>query len=676
MSIILKPWLLLISLSLCLSSLSISGTAGAQNAEAAQNGDRPEAMLIMDFSGSMWGAVNGAPKFEVLKDIIDRNFDEWSQSLNLGVLAYGHRRKGDCGDIELAFRPGEAQSRTMRNWMTSQVAVGKTPLGNSLVTASGYFNNKGQEANLIVLSDGIESCGVDPCQVIRDLQAKGAKMTAHVIGFDLNDRDANQIRCIADLTGGTYVGANRADQLVDGFRKAVETIAVKDDSAEKALRETLEKSLDALRETAEKLDAANQRAATALAGLAAADAEVASLKDELTTTQDELARLNSVVQKQDATIEELLAALKDCETEVARLTAMLDDAGATIISQAAALDLANQENEQLRSDLENGNGTLSEQNSKINDLTQELADARAAADAQAAALEAAKRKNDQLSSKLEDRDATIEGQDAKIDDLNQNLTDAKSSNALLTDESERLQARLDEALRNRQLTVSSLDFGAFHGTNEPVDIAALVAERDSYLATLQVLRQNLGFILDPLSQAQSIANSLPDEANPVVVPIELNEVLVLLAPGVEGELPDLQWTLRGTSEQSISSRNFGSGSRIPLPNVPGTYQLDLSLPGYQTAVTFENEPDNPSSRREALNIGRLKLELPNGQTGIFFATITDSEGTEVARRPIETVGTLYLQPGLYSIRSQMENSVDELEVQIYAGKETAVPMRF
>ena len=37
---------------------------------------------------------------------------------------------------------------------------------------------------------------------------------------------------------------------------------------------------------------------------------------------------------------------------------MLDDAGATIISQAAALDLANQENEQLRSELENGNGTL------------------------------------------------------------------------------------------------------------------------------------------------------------------------------------------------------------------------------------------------------------------------------------------------------------------------------
>ena len=60
---------------------------------------------------------------------------------------------------------------------------------------------------------------------------------------------------------------------------------------------------------------------------------------------------------------------------------------------------------------------------------------------------------------------------------------------------------LDEALRNRQLTVSSLDFGAFAGTTEPVDIAALVAERDSYLTALQTLRQNLGFVLDSLSQA-------------------------------------------------------------------------------------------------------------------------------------------------------------------------------
>ena len=338
MSTLSKRLKLFATLALAHVSMALPGTALSQtNAATAQFADLPQAMLVMDFSSSMWGSVNGEAKFQVLNDIVDRNFDEWSQSLELGLLAYGHRRKGDCRDIELAFRPGEAQSRTLRKWVTSQRPVGKTPLGNSLVTAASFFNNKGQDANLIVLSDGIESCGVDPCRIIRDLQANGAKMTAHVIGFDLNARDAGEIRCIADLTGGTYVDANRADQRIDGFRRAVETIAVKDDGAEKALRETLDKSLDALRDASDQLEAANKRADEAFGDLSEAQAEIG--------------RLTSLIDDRDATIEDLQAGLDDCNNELARLAALLEDARSTIDTQNDALRVAAAENDQLTDDL-------------------------------------------------------------------------------------------------------------------------------------------------------------------------------------------------------------------------------------------------------------------------------------------------------------------------------------
>ena len=645
----------------CLAT-AMAAPAFSQTNLAAQNDDRPEAMLVMDFSGSMWGAVNGEAKFEVLNSIIDRNFDEWNNSLELGVLAYGHRRKGDCRDIELAFRPGEARSSTMRNWVTRQRPVGKTPLGNSLVTAASYFNNKGQEANLIVLSDGIESCGVDPCRIIRDLQANGAKMTAHVIGFDLNARDANEIRCIADLTGGTYVDANRADQLIDGFRRAVETIAVKDDSAERALRDTLGKSLDALRDTAEQLEAANQRAADAVTNLADAQAEIA--------------RLNALLDDRDASIEQLEVGLEDCQDELARLAALLDDAEGTIETQNAALQVAAEQNQQLV-----------EQNNQLND---DIGQARATIDELEALAEQQRRQiallednigerdstiiilNDDLAS----RDATITEQADQIEDLDRDLTDANEDIAALEAMNADLKAMLEEALRNRQLTVSSLDFGAFSGTTEPVDIAALVAERDSYLSALQTLRQNLGFVLDPLSQAQSIANAIPEEANPVAVPDELNEVIVLLAPGIEGELPDLQWTLRGTSEEAVGIRAAGAGARIPLPDYLGMYEITLQLPGYDASLNINNDPGSPMSRRSDLNLGRLSLSMPGSAAGVFFTTVTDSNGRAVAKLPIETSGSLYLQPGLYTVKAQAEADVDEFEVQIYAGKETAVPLRF
>lgn len=600
--------------------LLFAGQAAAQLGTEAQFADRPEAMLVVDFSGSMWGTINGRPKYEISNSIIERNFDEWNQSLELGVLAYGHRRKGDCRDIELAYRPGETSTRTVRNWVTRQRPVGKTPLGNSLITAANYFNSRGQDANLIVLSDGIESCGVDPCRTIRELQAAGAKLTAHVIGFDLNDRDANAVRCIADLTGGTYVGADRADQLVDGFRKAVKAIAVKDDGAEKALRETLDKSLDALRDASDKLNDANARADRA--------------ESELARAQAEIARLNAVLQDAEASIADLSAALDDCEAQLANVRALLDDAEEEIFAKTAALEAA--ENENLRV-----NDELAAANTKIAGLEGEID-----------ALETQVIERDRIILQLEDQVGGLETEVA------------------------RLQGELDEALRNRQLTVSSLDYGAFEGTTEPVDIAALVAERDSYLLTLQSLRQDLGFILDPLSQAQDIANAIPEEAAPIAVPAELNELIVLLATGVEGELPELEWTVRGSRGEAVGFRDAGNGARIPLPAYDGTFDVSLRLPGFDQDLQTQVDSGNPMSRRVNIDVGRLALSLPGSAAGVFFATINNDQGETVAKFAVETSGVLYLKPGLYEVNARTETDQDVFEVQIYAGKETAVPLRF
>ena len=68
--------------------------------------------------------------------------------------------------------------------------------------------------------------------------------------------------------------------------------------------------------------------------------------------------------------------------------------------------------------------------------------------------------------------------------------------------------------------------------------------------------------------------------------------------------------------------------------------------------------------------------MPGSAAGIFFTTVTNSEGQIIAKLPIETSGSLYLQPGLYTVKAQADADVDEFEVQIYAGKETAVPLRF
>ena len=79
MSYIFKTCKMLAALALAPLSLLTPGTALSQTnaaATAAQVADLPQAMLVMDCSGSMWGSVNGEAKFQVLNDIVDRKFDD------------------------------------------------------------------------------------------------------------------------------------------------------------------------------------------------------------------------------------------------------------------------------------------------------------------------------------------------------------------------------------------------------------------------------------------------------------------------------------------------------------------------------------------------------------------------------------------------------------------------
>jgi len=63
------------------------------------------------------------------------------------------------------------------------------------------------------LSDGIETCGGDPCQLVEELKAEGINFTIHVIGLDVDDPTRQQLSCIAEAGGGTYHDVRSQDDL-------------------------------------------------------------------------------------------------------------------------------------------------------------------------------------------------------------------------------------------------------------------------------------------------------------------------------------------------------------------------------------------------------------------------------------------------------------------------------
>ena len=185
--------------------------------EAADAGSG-DTIIVVDASNSMWGQVDGVAKIEIARKVFGDLLRDWPADRRLGVIAYGHRRKGDCTDIEeiIPLGPLDADSAIAR--ISALTPTGRTPLTDAVEQAADALRYRDVPATVVLLTDGIETCDRDPCALAESLERGGVGFTAHVIGFDVAAEDQPAIACIAERTGGRFLPAESADQLDAALR--------------------------------------------------------------------------------------------------------------------------------------------------------------------------------------------------------------------------------------------------------------------------------------------------------------------------------------------------------------------------------------------------------------------------------------------------------------------------
>ena len=183
-------------------------------------------MVVFDGSNSMWGQIEGVAKIEIAKGMMETLLGEWTEDRQVGLMAYGHRRRGDCGDIETLVEPGQAARDAILEQVKAISPRGKTPLTDAVEQAATALSYTDRPATVVLISDGLESCDRDPCALARALEQGGVSFTAHVVGFGLGaDQDDAQLSCIADETGGTYIQAGNAEELKAAMSSVSEAVA-------------------------------------------------------------------------------------------------------------------------------------------------------------------------------------------------------------------------------------------------------------------------------------------------------------------------------------------------------------------------------------------------------------------------------------------------------------------
>ncbi|MFN3609262.1 MAG: vWA domain-containing protein [Hyphomonas sp.] len=188
----------------------------AQEAESAS-------ILILDASGSMWGQLKGGTtKIEVARDVMGEYFRTRNAAEPLGVIAYGHRRRGDCADIEVIAPTGVQDAATLSSRVNQIRPNGMTPLTDAIRMARTQIPKTAERADIILVTDGLETCKADPCALAAELAAEGIEIRAHVVGFGLTEQEAASLSCIPEATGGLLLRPQTGQELSDALDQIAE----------------------------------------------------------------------------------------------------------------------------------------------------------------------------------------------------------------------------------------------------------------------------------------------------------------------------------------------------------------------------------------------------------------------------------------------------------------------
>ena len=175
----------------------LAATTVARAAEA------PAAMFVIDGSGSMWGRLepDKRAKIDVIRDLVKAKISE-SGSSRIGLTSFGHRRKGDCSDVEVIAAATDVRDPVLAP-LEKLNPRGKGPIATALREAAASLGPS-RPASLIVIGDGVDNCQQDPCAAADEIAKSAPGVAIHMIAIGVDAAEHPRLACVAKATGGSF----------------------------------------------------------------------------------------------------------------------------------------------------------------------------------------------------------------------------------------------------------------------------------------------------------------------------------------------------------------------------------------------------------------------------------------------------------------------------------------
>lgn len=221
----LRPAAALAVVSVLAASFSLAHAATEPPCDA-------DAMLVFDGSGSMsgnerLGIGSVVTRIDKVRKALGDVLPAVAPLRRLGLVTYGPGPYNRCDNIELNLRPTPDAAATIMDKIDSIIPAGPTPLTAAVEAAAVALDIRNKPGVVVLLTDGEETCGGNPCALAKRLKAEAKDLTIHVIGYRMKDfswtggAGLMDMRCLAEATGGTYTSPDTSEELVAALSKTL-----------------------------------------------------------------------------------------------------------------------------------------------------------------------------------------------------------------------------------------------------------------------------------------------------------------------------------------------------------------------------------------------------------------------------------------------------------------------
>ena len=189
---------------LLLMVLDLSATAQSSNKNkkaAAPSADKTRVLIILDCSNSMWDRWQSDAKIKVTQKVLLKFLDSVAnqQDIEVALRVFGHLNRNAYGTkLEVPFDANN--NYRIQSKIKTLVPNGGCTITTALENSLNDFPLSGASRNIIlIITDGIDDCDGNICQVARQVQMSGVIVQTFILGIG-NEPFNKDLDCAGKFT--------------------------------------------------------------------------------------------------------------------------------------------------------------------------------------------------------------------------------------------------------------------------------------------------------------------------------------------------------------------------------------------------------------------------------------------------------------------------------------------